>query len=266
MTTETVQGSGPRCGFPVACLLGLSNAVAQMKAPDDQSVELARRLHHNEWSREWAAKNRAKSRAIKKKWRDRNKAKQHALTVAWQRKNREKINKQARERYAANLNLSRARLKAKRLKMGVKYRAQIKRSRAKVRGTVEGMLGHRMGQALRNALGGAKRRCKWETLLGYSVAELRTHLEGRFTEGMTWERFFGGEIHIDHIVPRVQFRFRSPQDEMFRQCWALLNLRPLWAAENSTRGAVHRWSRARDASDSVEVFAIVPSTLDAPRA
>jgi len=197
----------------------------------------AKRAYRNRLSRTWAAKNRGKSRTIKKKWRDANKAKQSQLTIAWQQKNRDKVNKQARERYAANLELSRAKLKAKRIKMGEKYRATIKRNRTKMRATTEGMLNHRMSQSVREALKGAKRRCKWETLLGYSVAQLRTHLESQFTDEMTWEKFFGGEIHIDHIVPRIHFKFDSPNDEAFKSCWALSNLPPLWSRQNIVAGA-----------------------------
>ena len=204
-----------------------------------------KRAYRNYLSRTWAARNRERSRTIKKKWRDSNKAKQFELTRAWQQKNRDKVNKRARGVYAANLELSRAKLRAKRSKMGEKYRATIKRNRTKMRATTEGMLYHRMSQSVRAALKGAKRRCKWETLLGYSVADLRSHLESQFTDGMTWERFFGGEIHIDHIVPRVQFNFDSPDDEAFKGCWALSNLRPLWSRENNVAGARLRWQRAK---------------------
>jgi hypothetical protein len=166
----------------------------------------------------------------------------------------------ARERYAANLEVSRAKLRAKRLKMGVKYRAQVKRSRTKVRATPEGMLCHRMGQSIRSALRGAKRRCKWETLVGYSVAELREHLERQFLPGMTWERFFGGEIHIHHIIRRSDFQYASPEDENFRKCWALSNLCPLWEYENTRDGALHRWY-SRKSSGSYELRCKVGGTV-----
>src|SRR6267154_2394283 len=97
-------------------------------------------------------------RAAKRRWRDRNRAKQRALTKAWQQKNRDRINKE--------------------------YRDRIKRSRTKTRSTAEGMLYHRMSQSVRSALRGAKRKCKWEDLLGYSVEELKAHLESQFTDGM----------------------------------------------------------------------------------
>jgi hypothetical protein len=188
------------------------------------------------------------ARAAKKRWRDRNRAKHRALTKAWMRKNRDRINKQARDRYAANPELYRAKLKAKRERMGEKYRAQIKRWRSKTRSTPEGMLYHRMSQSVRNALRGAKRKCKWESLLGYSVEELKAHLESQFTDGMTWEEFFGGGIHIDHIMPRMNFNYASPNDLQFKQCWALSNLRPIWPRENSASGANARWKKPKRAA------------------
>jgi hypothetical protein len=185
------------------------------------------------------------ARAAKKRWRDKNPARQRALTIAWQRKNRDRINKQYRDRYAANPELYRAKLKAKRERMGEKYRAQIKRSRTKTRSTTEGMLYHRMSQSVRSALLGAKRKCKWENLLGYSVADLKRHLESQFTEGMTWEKFFGGGIHIDHITPRMNFSYSSPKNSQFRECWALSNLRPIWPKQNSISGAQARWNKTK---------------------
>ncbi len=187
------------------------------------------------------------ARAAKKRWRDRNRAKQRALTKAWQQKNKDRINKQYRDRYAVNPELYRAKLKAKRERMGEKYRAQIKRWRTKTRSTAEGMLYHRMSQSVRSALLGAKRKCKWESLLGYSVTELKAHLESQFIEGMTWDKFFGGGIHIDHIIPRMKFNYTSPNDPQFKQWWALSNLRPIWPKENSVSGANARWRKLKRA-------------------
>jgi hypothetical protein len=65
---------------------------------------------------------------------------------------------------------------------------------------------------------------------GYSIAELKAHLERQFTKGMSWPRFMAGEIHIDHIIPQKEFDLRD--DEQWRKCWCLSNLRPLWARDN----------------------------------
>lgn len=54
---------------------------------------------------------------------------------------------------------------------------------------------------------------------------------------MTWDKVFGGEIHIDHIVPVSAFSIRDAGDPDFAACWALSNLRPMWAKDNRRKGA-----------------------------
>lgn len=75
-----------------------------------------------------------------------------------------------------------------------------------------------------------KRGKKVEDVLGYSMDTLRAHLERQFDRGMSWDNY--GEWHVDHIVPVASFKFTSPSDPDFKACWALSNLRPLWAQEN----------------------------------
>jgi len=74
-----------------------------------------------------------------------------------------------------------------------------------------------------------------EELLGYSIAKLKEHLERQFLAGMSWANY--GEWHVDHILPVSGFEFTSPDDDDFRACWALTNLRPLWAADNIRKSA-----------------------------
>jgi 5-methylcytosine-specific restriction endonuclease McrA len=69
-----------------------------------------------------------------------------------------------------------------------------------------------------------------EELIGYTVSDLRDHIERQFLRGMTWDNY--GEWHIDHIVPLSSFTITGPDDPELRRAWALTNLRPLWATEN----------------------------------
>jgi hypothetical protein len=73
----------------------------------------------------------------------------------------------------------------------------------------------------------------WKQHVGYTLLDLKRHLESQFTEGMTWDNY--GEWHIDHIIPKSAFTFTAPDDPRFLACWALDNLRPLWAKENSSK-------------------------------
>lgn len=88
---------------------------------------------------------------------------------------------------------------------------------------------------IRKALKAGKSRRSWQRLVGYSVAELMRHLERQFLRGMTWENY-GPVWHIDHIVPVKAFRAESVDSPEFRACWALSNLRPMWAIENVSKG------------------------------
>lgn len=72
------------------------------------------------------------------------------------------------------------------------------------------------------------------TLLGYSADDLKTHLETRFADGMSWDNM--SEWHIDHIRPVASFNFDSTEHPDFKKCWALNNLQPLWAKDNMSKG------------------------------
>jgi len=82
------------------------------------------------------------------------------------------------------------------------------------------------------SLKGNKKRLQWSIMVGYNKEELKKHLEKQFTDGMNWQSFLKGEIHIDHIVPISAFNFTKPEHTDFKKCWALKNLQPMWAREN----------------------------------
>ena len=63
-------------------------------------------------------------------------------------------------------------------------------------------------------------------MLGYTAYELKTHLEKKFKNGMTWENY--GSWHIDHIRPISSFD-KTEDPKIIN---ALENLQPLWAFEN----------------------------------
>lgn len=121
-------------------------------------------------------------------------------------------------------------------KNGRQYQTAAERSRNLERNApkmrkIKNTILRRLRQSLRNY----KTSPSLETLLGYSLGELRHHIERSFRKEMNWERFFAGYIHIDHIVPAVDFDL-SDADQI-RACFALSNLRPLWAEDNIKKGA-----------------------------
>lgn len=73
---------------------------------------------------------------------------------------------------------------------------------------------------------------KWEDLVGYTRKELMDHLESLFVDGMNWDNYGKFGWHIDHKIPKCNFRFSSADDPKFKKCWGLDNLQPLWAKQN----------------------------------
>jgi hypothetical protein len=93
--------------------------------------------------------------------------------------------------------------------------------------------GKKIGDLMRSALAHNGRSSIIEATCGYTIKQLRQHLERQFTRGMTWEAFCAGRIHIDHRVPLSSFDLSNEQE--WRRAWALTNLQPLWAKRNQTK-------------------------------
>ena len=104
----------------------------------------------------------------------------------------------------------------------------------KVPRSAQHILNLQISSLINQSLRGYYKHDYWEILVGYTVEELRAHLESKFTDGMTWRNY--GRWHIDHRMPRCAFSFESPSDKGFKDCWALSNLQPLWAHDNNSKG------------------------------
>jgi len=84
--------------------------------------------------------------------------------------------------------------------------------------------------------------------LGYSIEDLKIHLENLFEPWMNWNNMGVYRVNswvdddqstwtwqIDHIIRHKEFVYNSLEDPKFKECWALSNLRPLSAKENIIR-------------------------------
>jgi hypothetical protein len=89
-------------------------------------------------------------------------------------------------------------------------------------------------KSLGKSLKGAKGERKTFSILGYSVDEIKHHLEKQFQPGMTWNNY-GKGWHVDHIIPLRAFNFSDTGDPDFARAWAMSTLRPLWAEENRAK-------------------------------
>jgi hypothetical protein len=136
--------------------------------------------------------------------------------------NKEKHHEQGKAWIAAN--------KEKRLETCRKYNQKI---RSTPKGNLSSTVSKRMNESLRK---GMKSGRHWETLVDFTIDQLKTHLEKLFKPGMTWENY-GTVWHIDHKIPIAVFNFERPEDIDFKICWSLKNLQPLEASKNMSKGA-----------------------------
>jgi hypothetical protein len=172
-----------------------------------------KREKQREKTREWKKNNPEKNRECKRFYRKRHPEKMRAKRQRFKAANPGKANEYKKRWVAKNLQ---------------KYRAY----RRKRYSTPRGHLNQGMSKAIGKALKGMKGGRHWESLVGYMVEDLKKHLERLFLPGMTWENYGMHGWHIDHIIPISAFNYEKSGDDDFKRCWALKNLRPLWATEN----------------------------------
>lgn len=141
-------------------------------------------------------------------YRTANRARLKTYLQNYQQTNRERLNAAGRER--------------KRLRAAERY-AEDPLFKLKL------LIGSQMRKALKRK-GGSKAGRAWQDLVGYSVVDLRAHLEAQFEWWMDWGNH-GLLWEIDHI--RQVAAFKLP--EQIRECWALSNLRPLQKEINRSR-------------------------------
>lgn len=106
-----------------------------------------------------------------------------------------------------------------------------KKKDAQRRGTPKGKLSDNISRNMRETLRQGKSNRHWEELVGYTIDQLKNHLEKMFQPGMTWENY-GTFWQIDHKIPLAVFNFEKPEDLDFRLCWSLRNLQPMEARAN----------------------------------
>ncbi|MFH2075749.1 MAG: HNH endonuclease, partial [Pseudomonadota bacterium] len=114
-------------------------------------------------------------------------------------------------------------------------RAAWRKYRSKRMSTPKGKLNNSISARVNHSLGkGVKAGRAWEELVGFTVDQLKKHLEKRFKPGMTWDNY-GTYWSIDHKVPVAVHNFEHPDDIDFRLCWSLKNLQPLEVKINSRK-------------------------------
>ena len=134
---------------------------------------------------------------------------------------------------AARLASERARYAAQPEKFRAKNKAQY--DLAREQRIAKGKLDSRIRARLNNYLRGGKGSRSWREKVGYSLDELKTHIERCFLSGMGWHN--SHLWHVEHIIPLSAFEYANVDEKNFKIAWALTNLRPMWAKDNVSKGA-----------------------------
>ncbi len=171
-------------------------------------------------SREYHREHKEQCRRNSDRWVKLNRKSVRANYKRWSDNNREKISENGRKYRENNI---------------AKRKATKQLSSAKSNSTPKGLLSNRIRAGVKSSLRGKKNGMKWESLVGYTCDDLIQHLEKLFKDGMGWHN--RDQWHVDHIIPIKAFNFTKPEHEDFKRCWALKNLRPMWAKENISKGA-----------------------------
>jgi len=165
--------------------------------------------------------SKAAKQAYDKEYRLKNLHKRRAQQRAW---NADAKNKEHKRQYDLEYR------KKNRLQLSAKHLAKKKSC---IQTRLRHALRNRLGHAIKNGSksGSAVRD------LGCSIEFLKTYLESKFQPGMTWENWGkeDGCWHIDHIVPLSWFDLTAR--EQLLNAVHYTNLQPLWAEENSQKGA-----------------------------
>ena len=154
-------------------------------------------------NKKYRDENKESVEATNKQYYENNKAKIRAYRKQWRADNKDRVNE-----------LTRIRSKERR-KTDINY---------KIKGNLRGRL--------YKAVKGLAKSDTTLNLLGCDIEYLKTHLELRFDNGMSWDNY--GEWHIDHIAPCVSFDLSNSEEQ--EECFHYTNLQPLWAEDNLKKG------------------------------
>ena len=185
----------------------------------------------NKARKAWSLKNPEKIKKSRDKWLLNNLEKRKKISRDWARKNKNKL-KDYREK-------NREKLKLYRKKNRDKIRKRIKKWRAKNKNShyaIWEVIRKRFKKWLKNE--NYYSREDMEPILGCTRIFFKEYIANQFysdpTTGkkMSWDNH--GKWHIDHIVPLSSF---DPKNEtQIKYANHFTNMRPLWAAENLSKG------------------------------
>ena len=150
--------------------------------------------------------------------------------------NKDKIKIRRRKHYLENSERIKERVRKYRINNREKSNANKRKYRKQQRQNPTYRLLNNFRGAVWRSLRENKNGEHWEDIVGYSINDLKLHLEANFKDGMTWENYGKNGWEVDHIIPVSMFNINNFNSPGFKKAWALENLQPMWAEENQKKG------------------------------
>ena len=168
--------------------------------------------------------------------------------TAWKEKNKEYQKEYRKKRYKLNIVRNCQYSKDYRLKNRTKISQGLKKYhknnkdkinkhlKQKRRTNIQFKLSQNIRSRIWNALKNNYNEARTAELIGWSSPQLKKHIEFQFQGGMSWDNWNLKGWHIDHIIPCSAFDLSKPEEQL--NCFNYINLQPLWAFDNISKGGV----------------------------
>jgi len=211
------------------CLLGRSGRCKICTKICREATKEAQKARH----KAWYAKNREKRIEQTKEYQKANPEMRKRAALKWHRTHPEASKAANAKFYQDNPQYSTLWKRAHPERAAATKRRFRERNKDNAKMRIDSAVSRGIRTSLND--NGTKGGRRWETLVGYTIAELMGHLERQFQPGMTWGNY--GDWHIDHRIPLSVHNYESPDHSDFHRAWALTNLQPLWALDNIKKSA-----------------------------
>lgn len=182
-----------------------------------EAINKIRKLRWNEYYNSVEGKQKEKLR--KKEYYLKTREKYKVVGAKYRAKNVEKIKNRHRIWYQENKK------EINRKRIETRNSDKIKKLRYNVSALVR--------EKLKRRLLGKNGKSVF-SFLPYTLEEFMDNLEKQFIRGMNWNNY--GKWHIDHKIADSKFDYKSIDDVLFQESWALENLQPMWAEDNWIKG------------------------------
>lgn len=100
---------------------------------------------------------------------------------------------------------------------------------------------HSLRSRLNSALRNSNKTASAARDLGCTFEDFKKHIEDQWLDGMTWETYGKTGWTMDHIKPLDAFDLADPVE--LKKAIHYTNLQPLWAKENSSKGARYDYNK-----------------------